>query len=105
MRRYRLQTKRLSLPLFDEDSSALGEGEQDGIRSDDCRCRNRDRTGPGGGPEDLQRPRRLLQRGDVFGVYSEPLRQRACLAAAREAIERAEKIMQETAWPAPEDYK
>jgi hypothetical protein len=40
-----------------------------------------------------------------FGVFSEPLRQRACLAAAREAIERAEKIMQETAWPASEDYK
>jgi hypothetical protein len=37
-------------------------------------------------------------------VFSEPLRQRACLAVAREAIERAEKIMQETAWPAPEDY-
>jgi hypothetical protein len=28
----------------------------------------------------------------------------AALAAAREAIERAEKVMQETAWPAPEDY-
>jgi hypothetical protein len=41
---------------------------------------------------------------NAFGVFSEPLRQRACLAAAREAIERAEKIMQNTKWPAPEDY-
>jgi hypothetical protein len=40
----------------------------------------------------------------VLGIYSDPYRQRAALAAAREAIERAEKIMQETQWPAPEDY-
>jgi hypothetical protein len=39
-----------------------------------------------------------------FGIYSDVYRQRAALAAAREAIERAEKIMQETAWPVPEDY-
>ena len=41
---------------------------------------------------------------NAFGVFSDPCHQRASLAAAREAIERAEKIMQETAWPAPEDY-
>jgi hypothetical protein len=39
-----------------------------------------------------------------FGIYSDVYRQRAALAAAREAIERAEKITQETAWPVPEDY-
>jgi hypothetical protein len=41
---------------------------------------------------------------NAFGVFCEPVRQRACLAAAREAIERAEKIMRDTAWPAPENY-
>jgi hypothetical protein len=41
---------------------------------------------------------------NAFGVFSAPLRQRACLAAAREAIARAEQILQETSWPAPEDY-
>jgi hypothetical protein len=41
---------------------------------------------------------------NAFGVFSEPLCQRTRLAAAREAIERAEQILQETAWPEPEDY-
>jgi hypothetical protein len=39
-----------------------------------------------------------------FGIYADVYRQRAALAAAREAIERAERIMQKTVWPTDEDY-
>jgi hypothetical protein len=52
----------------------------------------------------MSRKRQNFATGPAFGVFSEPLRQRAALALAREAIERAEKIMQETTWPVPEDY-
>jgi hypothetical protein len=41
---------------------------------------------------------------NAFGVFSDYVRLRAALAAAREAVERAEQIMRETAWPAPHDY-
>jgi hypothetical protein len=40
----------------------------------------------------------------VQGVYTDPSNQRAGLQAAREAIERAEKIMSETQWPTDKDY-
>jgi hypothetical protein len=45
-------------------------------------------------------------RSDVnsLGIFTHPLDQQATLAAAREAIERAEKIMRETAWPTQENY-
>jgi hypothetical protein len=42
---------------------------------------------------------------NAFGVFTDALHQRSALAVAREAIERAEKIMQQTAWPVPEDYE
>lgn len=41
---------------------------------------------------------------NAFGVFSDCVRLRAGLAAARAAINRAEQIMQDTAWPAPHDY-
>ena len=41
---------------------------------------------------------------NAYGVFTDCFHPRAALAAAREAIERAEQIMQETAWPAPEEY-
>jgi hypothetical protein len=40
----------------------------------------------------------------VQGVYTDPSSQRAGLQAAREAIERAAKIMAKTTWPEPRDY-
>jgi hypothetical protein len=41
---------------------------------------------------------------NAFGVFSKPLHQRACLTAAREALERAEKIIADAQWPTAEDY-
>jgi hypothetical protein len=41
---------------------------------------------------------------NAFGVFSDCVHSRAGLAAARAAINRAEQIMQDTAWPVPEDY-
>jgi hypothetical protein len=41
---------------------------------------------------------------NAFGVFSDCVHLHAQLAVARAAIERAEKIMRNTAWPAPEDY-
>jgi hypothetical protein len=41
---------------------------------------------------------------NVRGVYSDVHSERAALAAAREAIERAEKIMAEIRWPTDTDY-
>jgi hypothetical protein len=41
---------------------------------------------------------------NAFGVFSDCVHLRAALAAARAAIEHAEQIMQDTAWPASEDY-
>jgi hypothetical protein len=42
---------------------------------------------------------------NAFGIYADPLRLRAALAAAHEVIERAERIMEETDWPTPDDYR
>jgi hypothetical protein len=43
-------------------------------------------------------------RVNSLGIFTHPSNQRAELAAAREAIDRAERIMEETDWPSPEDY-
>ncbi|WP_046867822.1 hypothetical protein [Microvirga massiliensis] len=41
---------------------------------------------------------------NACGVFTDCFHPRVALAAAREAIERAEQIMCDTAWPVPEDY-
>jgi hypothetical protein len=40
---------------------------------------------------------------NALGIFTDPQRQRAALATARAAIERAERILEETAWPTAED--